>query len=280
MTFAERYWDLYNRRYDTEASELLLFDVKSTVAECAGDQVYLTSIGQRRHVAFYLCVNGADPTFVEIIPNYHQDAKALEAADPLSMHGGEASREVAVNVTRVSRLPPSAYGGIDQCSSPYRIPITMLPQAIALVRAAVRGKGTFSNPWTAVPFPHWQPKTTFAVDFLRPSDDSHHASAYEAVLELYRVLKYDERSSLDVDFMRLQPSLADFKLWYQSRQYFVQHKLNNVLRAADTPLTRVPIARDGGYYFTAFQRYAKQQPARYVSGLTSSLASTSCGTNS
>lgn len=259
LSYADRYWSMYSRRYDSEASTLLLFDVKSTIAEDSGDQVYITTVGQRRHVAFYIGINAADPTFVEVVPNYHQNALAVTQLDNAYTKGPAATRDVAVNISRVSTMPASAYGGLDQCMSPYRMPLTMLAEAIARIRRRALGGPPYVNPGTNVAFSNWQPKTTLATDFLRPADDTDQASAYEAALEIYRITKYDLRSELHLNFVGLQPDLGDFILSYGGQGRIIQHKLDSALRARDSSLSRVSIARQDGlaraYYFSAFDRY-------------------------
>ncbi|KAK0775532.1 hypothetical protein LTR02_007795 [Friedmanniomyces endolithicus] len=59
-TFAEQFWNIHEQRFlANEASKFILFDIKSTVGEKAGEQA------------------AADPTFVDVIPNYSQHAAAL-----------------------------------------------------------------------------------------------------------------------------------------------------------------------------------------------------------
>ncbi|KAK0873894.1 hypothetical protein LTR87_011752 [Friedmanniomyces endolithicus] len=77
-TFAEQFWNIHKQRFlANEASKFILFDIKSTVGEKAGEQAYSTTAIQRRYVAFYVGVSAADPTFVDVIPNYSQHAAAL-----------------------------------------------------------------------------------------------------------------------------------------------------------------------------------------------------------
>lgn len=117
--FADRFWDVHERRWlPDEVSELVLFEVKSTAGSAACDQVYITSFCQRRHVAFYIGINAADPTYVELIPNYYQEAAALQTEDIDFTVDAEGKRHISVNVRRASHLPTFAYGGIDQSTGP------------------------------------------------------------------------------------------------------------------------------------------------------------------
>lgn len=93
--FTTRLWDLDQRlRLDLRRGQLLLFDVKSKVSPYAGDQKYLTGVAQRGHVAFYIGCCVADPTSIELIPNFLQDDVLT---GPSLVRGPGESREVAVN---------------------------------------------------------------------------------------------------------------------------------------------------------------------------------------
>ena len=259
LSYAERFWDLYQRRY-SEPSTLLLFEVKSTVGTKAGEQHYITNVSQRRHVAFFICVNAIDPTFVDLIPNWQQHDEALEEEGTKYTRDIAGRQQVAVNASRRSTLPESAYGGLDQCMSPYRLPLALLPEAIARIRRHALGGPAYINPWTGVEFSEWQPKTTSQNQFIRPGDDTAQASAYEAVMEIFRIVHHSEKSAFDMDFIGVQPSLADFKLISKSyrRPIYVQHKIDATIKAKDSPLRRVTIARkdgfDGQFYFSTFDR--------------------------
>ncbi|KAK3703977.1 hypothetical protein LTR37_014080 [Vermiconidia calcicola] len=261
-SYAERFWTLHDQRY-LDPSQLLLFDVKSTIGDKAGDQVYVGNLVQRRHVAFHVGISAAEPTFVDLIPNYEQVEDALSEMGTQYTADAAGQQEVSINVTRVCALPPGAYGGIDQCSSPYRLPLTMLPEAIARIRRHILDPSMpYVNPWTQVEFADWRPLTTSMLKFMRPSDDVAQATAFEAVMEIYRAVKHNERTNkdLEMDFMGSQPDLADFKLIHQGRQYFVQHKLDVVLRAMSSQLNRVSIARSYNglltrHYFSLFSRF-------------------------
>lgn len=251
----ERYMDVHSRRYLREMqSELMLFDVKSTVADQAGNQSYLTTIGQRRRVAFYVCINAADTTFVEIVPNLHQDPSSGRIADE------DDTREVLVNMTRVSMVPPSAYGSLDQCQTPYRVPLCAVADTIAAIRRCWTDSSVYSNPYTQVSFPGWKPSSTRLCNDLAPSPSNDQYSAYEATMEIFRIIKSDRSTPLDADFVGLQPRLADFKLIHLLRQLLVQHKLDNSLRAAHSRFDRVTIARGDGderkWYFHTDERLA------------------------
>jgi hypothetical protein len=300
--FADRFWAMDQRlRVDPTSTKLLLFDVKSKVSQYAGDQIYSTTVGQRRHVAFYIGICAADPSFIELFPNYHQERPAtltppqtisIQEPSPtlpttlarpisppsLSTTRAKASttatapliqldgRHIAVNSSRISKLPPSTYI-LDPCNSPYRMPIGYLSEAIQRVRRCARGEGVYVNPWTWVPFPHWKPATTRSNQFLMPAETSEHFTAYKATMEIYRIVKMQ---GMKLDFVGLQPRLADFKLITQfshpharhPRQVFVQHKLDARDRASSTPLTNVAIARgqsgDCRWYFSDIDRFGRR----------------------
>lgn len=299
--FADRFWETDQRlRLVPSSTELLLFDVKSKVSQYAGDQIYSTSIGQRRHVAFYIGICAADPSFVEIFPNYHQQRSLVPKpfqndpawpdshvpptsapTSPVSLSSARTEalstvpvsslesdrRHVAVNSSRISKLPPSAYI-LDPCGSPYRLPIGYLCEAIHRVRQCVQVGDTYVNPWTKVPFPAWKPVTTRSADSLKPSESSEHFTAYKAIMEIYRFVGTQD---IKLDFIGLQPRLADFKLitkpsnLTQSNtnhywpQIFIQHKLDTRDRALRTPLEKVAIARTQEtscrWYFTCDDRF-------------------------
>ena len=267
VSFADRFWDVdQSLRQNPMSTKLLLFDVKSKVSQHAGDQTYITTIGQRRRVAFYIGICAADPSFVDLIPNFHQEAPSASAVS-----NEEDDREVAVNTSRVSRLPPSAYK-LDPCNAPYRIPLPLLLEAVRRVRCCALDKGPYINPWTLVPFPQWKPWTTRSNQSLRPSESSEHFTAYQATMEIYRLVNKVQvvHYPLELDFVGVQPRLADFKLVtsvrqstefkapHRRRQIFVQHKLDGRDRARSTPLANVAIARGQGkkrrWYFSDMDR--------------------------
>ena len=157
----------------------------------------------------------------------------------------------------------------------------MLPDAIARIRDCALGGNRYVNPWTQVLFEDWQPLTTTQVRFLRPSDTADQASAYEAVMELYRTLRLSPHSTIRMDLVGLQPSLADFKLVVGERQYLVQHKLDATIRAMGSSLRRVTIARGDGaarqHHFSCFDRYVLTCHA--ICGGLTVTGSTFCGFN-
>lgn len=259
-SFADRFWlaDQQQRDPDPsdEPSKLLFFDVKSTTSAVAGHQIYETSINQRRHVAFYICICASEPGFVEIIPNRHQGIRY-----PLD----QESRTVAVNTPRTSRLPCHVYK-LDPSGSPYRMPITLLLEAIARIRLCAQGRGHYVNPWTLVTFKDWQPDTTTSTNGIKPAEHTEHFSAYLAVMNIYRHMNvHGSGSDMIFDFVGLQPKLADFKIIINGlipRQYFIQHKLDARDRAWATPLTKVFIGRHRAddkvvWYFTPDERLVK-----------------------
>ncbi|THX26721.1 hypothetical protein D6D10_09645 [Aureobasidium pullulans] len=70
--YADRFWriDQQQRNPDLRTeNEMLYFDGKSSSSAVAEGQVFLTTIKQRRLVAFYVCICANDPRFVELIPN-------------------------------------------------------------------------------------------------------------------------------------------------------------------------------------------------------------------
>jgi hypothetical protein len=255
--FADRLWKVeQDLRSDSASHKLLLFDVKSSSARDAGEQVYITTIKQRRHVAFYLGVCASDPGFVELIPNLLQGFQGQD----------DDTREVAVNSSRKLSLHPTAYR-LDPFNAPYRMPIPLLPRALESVRLCAQGKRPYRNPWTLVLFPQWSPKLIQTVEPLRPYEGSEHFTSYREVMEIRRMIKtraIQDNLSVDFDFVGVQPRLADFKIVLPSAdgqsclQVFVQHKLDGRDRAISTPLTKVAIARgkEGGtsWYFSPFQR--------------------------
>lgn len=129
MTYAERVWELSQTQLLNE-SQLLLFDVKSNIGQNAEKQIYFTNSRQRRDVAFYIGVCAADPSFVELIPNLHQETLAYTNA-PFSE--SEENRKFAINIAKVQVLPARTYG-LNRWGEPYRMPLRLLPEAIKRVR--------------------------------------------------------------------------------------------------------------------------------------------------
>ena len=270
-TYADRFWAVEQEQLPTIPKNLLLFDVKSSNTPLAGDQYYNTTIHQRRKVAFYIGICVADPSFVELIPNLYQGRSTARSQPD--------DDEVAVNTSRVSHLPPSAYM-LDPCNAPYRMPLALLPTAIERVRSCVQRGHLYINPWTQVSFPQWRPTTTSTSEALKPAEESQHFTAYRAAMEIYRIMnKVSLRSPLHLDFVGLQPRLADFKFiptMIQSpndrespglqHQRFVQHKLDGRERTSSASLTKVAIARVQGrkhrWYFHAHERSLPTFPGR------------------
>ena len=262
-TYADRFWAVEQEQLPTIPKNLLLFDVKSSNTPLAGDQYYKTTIRQRREVAFYIGICVTDPSFVELIPNLYQGRSTARSQPD--------DDEVAVNTSRVSHLPPSAYV-LDPCNAPYRMPLALLPTAIERVRSCVQWGHPYINPWTQVSFPQWRPTTTSTSEALKPAEESQHFTAYRAAMEIYRIMnKVALRSPLPLDFVGLQPRLADFKFIptrIQSpkdreslglqHQRFVQHKLDGRERKSLASLAKVAIARIQGHkhrwYFHAHER--------------------------
>lgn len=273
-SFVDRLWKTKSH-FQSGASKLLLFDVKSKVSREAGDQIYNTSARQQNAVAFYIGICAADTSFVELIPNIYQN-------NGDGTEGPSENRELAVNISRASRLHASAYR-LDPCNSPYRMPLALLLEAIHRVRRCVQGKGPYVNPWTLVEFPDWIPSTTSSTESLTPAEDTQHFTAYKAAMEIGRLIRIQSNpAAMELDLVGLQPRLADFKLItipqtsesqtshrYQSRsqrrlegrdlrQSFIQHKLDGKDRSRYSPLSKVAVARGEGkdrrWYFSAFDR--------------------------
>lgn len=303
-SYAMRYWDLNDRAADPEeSSDLLAFDVKSSSSGIAGQQTVWTSIAQRRRVSFYIARLAADPTWVEIIPNYQQQAAALDTRTDFS----EAeSREHVFNFTRQSAMVPRTYGGIDPSGSPYRMPLALLPEAMRRIRLCCQKEGAqvYVNPWTDVAFPEWHPVPTKAAKWFRPRENGGVFTAHMAVMQLFQSFNFhhqhhaeDGGKSIEVDFVGLQPSLGDFKFivrkpassgaellpkstlspdGIESRnlgkfdsltsQYIVQHKMEGRRRGTTAKLTDVAIARiDRGKQRYYFHAFERLLPIRAFS---------------
>ncbi|CZT16407.1 uncharacterized protein RCC_02250 [Ramularia collo-cygni] len=79
-------------------------------------------------------------------------------------------------------------------------------------------------------------------------------------MDIYQAATYQSSESLELDFVGLQPRLADFKLRLDNGpQRFVQHKQEGRVRGRNSLLTQVPITRSsGGYiwwYFCQIDRF-------------------------
>ncbi|THW06077.1 hypothetical protein D6D25_08138 [Aureobasidium pullulans] len=257
--YADRFWriDQQQRNPDLRTeNEMLYFDGKSSSSAVAEGQVFLTTIKQRRLVAFYVCICANDPRFVELIPNRYQG---------LETPGRLETDEVIVNTARHSRLPPSAYR-LDPSGSPRRLPLALLPEAIHRIVLCVRNQQDYVNPWTLVAEEGWRPQTNSSVEHLKPAEQTEHYSAYLAAMNIYRhVIMHAMSVPMHFDFVGLQPKLADFKLIFtdpEQRQFFVQHKLDARDRALSTPLTKVFIGRSKkkgiAWYFEPTERLTKR----------------------
>jgi hypothetical protein len=263
--YTERFWDLNELVRMTRGSiehrarKLVLFDVKSCTSERAEHQIYITTIWQQEQTGFYLATCPVDPNFVEIFPNRFakHHATALDG------------RKVAVNESRKAMVPPSAYGFLSPCNSGYRMPLSLLPQAIENIRRCAQGDGDYINPWTGVQFTGWKPHTVCDNESLAPTEDSQHYTSFKGLLELWRGFRVAQsRDNLDIEleFVNLQPQLADFKLLLpephnptRRRQVFIQYKIDGLYRSPANTLTKVAIARNQrkgriNYYFTEFER--------------------------
>lgn len=269
-SYAARLWDVISRGQGEQASSLGLFDVKSTVGGLPGSQRYCTTRLQQRRVAFYIGISASDPTFVEVIPNLFQDDQVLPHT-PDSAHKDD-DMEVRVNVSRCSRLPPSASGLLDQCGAPCRMPLAMLPQAMENMRRCLQsaGKIPYENPWTGVRFPKFIPKLTTNVEFLTSKSTTDHHTSFAKFQEIYQAVTFIKPGLLEMDLVGVQPRLGDYKFLIEQsdslRQVFVQDKVDSKSRTVGDRLTSVAVARsrprghgkpaDPGYYFTTLERYA------------------------
>ncbi|KAJ5062906.1 hypothetical protein J3E74DRAFT_266404, partial [Bipolaris maydis] len=107
-SYTERFWRLNEEVRAARGSQehwariLVLFDVKSSISGFAEDQIYITSTKQQARIGIYIATCAANPNFVEIIPNRFSNSSL--ATQP--------NRKVAVNASRKSILPPSAYARI------------------------------------------------------------------------------------------------------------------------------------------------------------------------
>jgi hypothetical protein len=277
-TYSDRFWQIdemdnetYHDHRQTPTSPhhalcLSPFDVKSNTALKAEGQVYVTTIRQRKIVAFYIGICAADPSFVELIPNYYTGLPIQQGDDP--------SRYVAVNLSRKSLTGPGAYKFLSPCNAAYRMPTSLLHEAISRVRACVQACGQASspprpyvNPWTGAKFSKWDPVPVHTNEVLLPSDETQHGSGYAGIMEIWkavRVAHAEERTPMRFEFVSVQPRLADFKLLvpYEpardiSRQVFVQYKIDSVDRAYDNK--NIVIGRNDKHgafrwYFTDTER--------------------------
>lgn len=237
-------------------SDCVLFDIKSESADDdKSHQVYKTVKSQRRRVGFWICISAHDPSWVDVIPNRQQDSEALQSFDTeLEDKDGRKSRQI--NAWRDSRLHEAAHGFIDPCASPYRMPISTLPEAIFLIRQCALGLGDYINPHTKVTFHGWRPIMTRRTEWLKPSEGSAHYTAY---LDAWDVFKgFRTCGSMVFDLVGLQPCLADFKLLRIVNgvviQTFIQAKGEGSVRGQHTRLTKVRASRQWRYYFDVRDR--------------------------
>jgi hypothetical protein len=168
-----------------------------------------------------------------------------------------STRHRAINNSRGHKLPPAVYT-LDPCGSPTRMPAGYLLEALGRARRCALEGHVYVNPWTNVPFPDWKPVITNSPELLRPAESTEHFTAYLATMRVYRAVKM---YGIELDFVGLQPRLADFKLLLPDAsapsgclQYLIQHKLDARDRRRSTPLTNVAIARateDGPRYYCA-----------------------------
>ncbi|KAJ5028130.1 hypothetical protein PSV08DRAFT_190909 [Bipolaris maydis] len=265
-SYTERFWRLNEEVRAARGSQehwariLVLFDVKSSISGFAEDQIYITSTKQQARIGIYIATCAANPNFVEIIPNRFSNSSL--ATQP--------NRKVAVNASRKSILPPSAYGFLSPCNSCYRMPLSCLPQALENIQRCARDETDYINPWTGVRFTGWRPHVEHGNEFLAPTENSQHFSSYQGVLEVWRgclVARIRDAIDLDFELVNLQPQLADFKFLTsglykrtQRRQLFVQYKIDGLYRSPASPLTKVAIGRNQRgsqirYYFTDYERF-------------------------
>jgi hypothetical protein len=227
----------------------LYFDVKSkTSAAVAGTEVYSTNVLQRSRVAFYIGICASDPSFVEVIPNYHQSRFD-------NLFDAE-KRYVAVNITRKLPFERVSYR-FDPTSAMFRMPIRLLPEAIDRISQCAQGKGHYTNPWNRVEFREWRPVVYPSDEFLRPRIDTQHFTSYLAIMRIYLNVYVEYRcklSPLTLDFVQVQPRLADFKFVLDGKQYFIQHKLDYQVKLKTALLNSVAISRDNTPYFSTTDR--------------------------
>jgi hypothetical protein len=263
VSFAYRFWDLDEHlRNDPDTARLVPFDVKSSTSGYAEGQKYLTTVEQKRAVAFYIGICAADPSYVELIPNLSPPPTS-SGLSKLSAGKDRPGRYISSNTVRTPLLGPSAYGRLNPCNAPHRMPLSFLGEAIGRVRDCALGKGDYINPWTLCRYFDWKPQTILPSNtLLRPIESSEHFTGYLGILEIcrsVRIASYLYKLPVTFDFVDLQPRLADFKMIFdKDRQVFVQYKIDGRDRAIETPLTNVAIARGTGdtcrWYFTPYDR--------------------------
>ncbi|KAH3968351.1 hypothetical protein HBH98_172240 [Parastagonospora nodorum] len=264
--YTERFWALNEQVRMTRGSHehwariLVLLDLKSSTSRQAEEQVYITTLRQQEKTGIYIAVCAADLGYVEVIPNRFSDSSLSTSVN----------RKVAVNESRKSMLPPSAYGFLSPCNSPYRMPLSLLSRALESVQQCAQGHGDYINPWTGAQFTGWRPHITQGNESLAPVEDSQHYTSFKSLMDIWRgtrVARSRDHVDIAFEFMNLQPELADFKFSLpnpcnhnQRRQVFIQHKIDGLYRSPANLLTKVAIARNQrkgqiGYYFTEYARF-------------------------
>ncbi|TIA32243.1 hypothetical protein D6C78_08363 [Aureobasidium pullulans] len=264
-SYADRFWEFDQASRDpNNANEILLFDAKGAVF----DQKHLSNVAQGKHIAFYIGLCTADPSFVELIPNYLQNPDE----QPIVALKKDQRRYLSINTDRDSKMAHRTQG-LNQTNAPFRMPKSMLKEAVRRVRDCAKGRGTYINLWTLVAFPDWNPQTTITSRFLKPLESTANFTAYEATMEIYRNIQSQRHvSGMLFDFVGLQPRVADFKFvvlsqagpsaiipYRDSRQVFVQHKLHTKLLSKENRFDNVNVvarrqAKHRQYYFSATNR--------------------------
>jgi hypothetical protein len=257
-SFAERLWNVFS--YEPEEdfmSDLIYLDVKSGSADDErSHQDYMSIEGQCRKVGVWVCISAANSAWVDVIPNRHQTPEGLMTFDSETPFDDSQRKVQHVGALRDSRLHNAAHGFLDPCATPYRMPLSMLPEAITRIRRCALGLGDYINPWTGVIFKGWRPITTRRTEWLKPSEESSHYTAYQDAWEVFRGFRSQE--VMEFDLVGIQPCLSDYKiLQYINNsitQHFVQAKGDGVMRGPNNKLTKVGAARQGRYYFDTRDR--------------------------
>ncbi|KAG9693647.1 hypothetical protein KCU95_g3200, partial [Aureobasidium melanogenum] len=259
-SFADRFWELdHSMRDPVTPHDILLFDIKGSVF----DQRLMSNVAQGKNIAFYIGVSMTDSSFVELIPNYNQDPS--DEANPLVSLEIDQRKYLSINTDRDSKLALRTQG-LNQTNAPFRMPRYMLRDAILRVRDCARSQGqeAYVNPWTQVAFQEWVPRMTTSSRFIKPLESTANFTAYEATMDLYRIIQSQQKTTgMLLDFVGLQPRVADFKLVELSqppRQVFVQHKLHTKLLSSKNPFSSVNVvarrtAKNPQWYFSATNRF-------------------------
>lgn len=230
VNYADRFFDLWQRqRTLSRPHKLVLFDVKSTTGRDAHSQRPTITATQLTHAAFFVCLHAADTDYVELIPNTYKTAGRMPGMKlPLDPRSYVANPE----------------------ELPSRMPITILPEVIRRIRAAAIGGPAYVNPWSQVSFDGWLPPITQSTRLVCPDEATPHFTSLLALEQISRMIRaYNKHTAMNMDFVALQPRLADFKLAVtqpdgQIRQIFVQHKLDHRIgRAHGDQLKDVSIVR-------------------------------------